>query len=179
MIKQLATALSIFAVLVSAPTMVAQEKAQPKKAPAKATKPPATAEEQNVKEYIELLRKDVRSEKAKLMGAVMQLDTDDAAKFWPIYKDYQAELDKVNDLRVANIKEYARTYTQLTDDKADELIRNAMEYQKQRAELLAKYYDRMKQELGAITAARFVQVEHQLLLLIDLQIASSLPVAGS
>jgi hypothetical protein len=37
----------------------------------------------------------------------------------------------------------------------------------------------MKQELGAITAARFVQVEHQLLLLIDLQIASSLPVAGS
>ena len=33
--------------------------------------------------------------------------------------------------------------------------------------------------MGAITAARFVQVENQLLLIIDLQIASSLPIAGS
>jgi hypothetical protein len=113
------------------------------------------------------------------MSAVMQLDPDEAAKFWPIYRDYDAELTKVNDLRVANIEEYSRTYNQLTDAKADELIHNAMEYQKQRADLLAKYYDRVKQEMGAITAARFVQVEHQLLLIIDLQIASSLPVAGS
>jgi len=50
---------------------------------------------------------------------------------------------------------------------------------KQRADLLAKYYDRVKQEMGGITAARFVQVENLLLLIIDLQIASSLPIAGS
>jgi hypothetical protein len=67
----------------------------------------------------------------------------------------------------------------LTNEKADELVHNAMAFQKQREDLLAKYYDRVKQELGAITAARFVQVENQLLLIIDLQIASSLPIAGS
>jgi hypothetical protein len=54
-----------------------------------------------------------------------------------------------------------------------------MEFQKQRDELLSKYYLRVKQEMGAITAARFVQVEHQLLLIIDLQINSALPIAGS
>ena len=37
----------------------------------------------------------------------------------------------------------------------------------------------MKQALGAITAARFVQVENQLLEIIDLQIAANLPIAGS
>ena len=47
-----------------------------------------------------------------------------------------------------------------------------------RSELLAKYYDRVKQSLGGITAARFVQVENQLLLIIDLQIVSSLPLVG-
>ena len=47
-----------------------------------------------------------------------------------------------------------------------------------RSELLAKYYDRVKQSLGAFTAARFVQVEDQLLLIIDLQIDSSLPLVG-
>jgi hypothetical protein len=109
----------------------------------------------------------------------MQLDPDEAAKFWPIYRDYDAELSKLNDLRVANIEEYSRTYNQLTNEKADELVHNAMAFQKQREDLLAKYYDRVKQEMGAITAARFVQVENQLLLVIDLQIASSLPIAGS
>jgi hypothetical protein len=121
----------------------------------------------------------VRAQKSAVMSQVMQLDPDEAAKFWPIYRDYDAELTKVNDLRIANIKNYADSYNQLTDAKADEPIRNAMTYQKQRAELLAKYYERMKQEMGAITAALFVQVEYQLLLVIDLQIASSLPIAGS
>ena len=80
---------------------------------------------------------------------------------------------------MANILEYSRSYNAMTDEKADQLIKNAMAYQKQRDELLGKYYERIKQELGAVTAARFVQVEHQLLTIIDLEIASSLPVAGS
>ena len=179
MLKKSATAVAILAFLVSAPGLLAQDAAPPQKAPAKAAAPATTPKEQNLQEYIKLLRGDVRSQKSGVMSAVMQLDPDQAAKFWPIYRDYDAELSKLNDLRVANIEEYSRTYTQLTDAKADELIQNAMAYQKQRAELLAKYYDRVKQEMGAVTAARFVQVEQQLLLIIDLQILSSLPIAGS
>jgi hypothetical protein len=179
MSKKNAAALAILAFLVFAPGMMAQDKAEPQKAPAKAAKPQASPKEQNLQEYVKLLREDVRSQKSAMMSVVMQLDPDEAAKFWPIYRDYDAELSKLNDLRVANIEEYAKTYNQLTDAKADELIHNALDYQKQRGELLAKYYERMKQALGAIAAARFVQVEHQLLLIIDLQIASSLPVAGS
>ena len=179
MTKTLITAIAMFAFLASAPVARAQSAAPAQKAPAKAPKPPATAQELNTQEYIKLLRQNVRAEKAKLMGGVMQLDADDAAKFWPIYKEYQVELDKVNELRVANILEYSKTYTQMTDAKADELIHNAMEFQRQRNELLGKYYSRFKDALGAITAARFVQVEHQLLLIIDLQIASELPVVGS
>jgi hypothetical protein len=132
----------------------------------------------NIQAYIELLRSDVRQQKAEDMGAVMQLSAADATKFWPIYSEYDAELTKLNDSRAANIREYARTYDQMTDEKADELIQKAMAYRKQRSELLAKYYVRVKDSLGAMTAARFVQVEDQLLLLIDLQIDSVLPVVG-
>ena len=135
-------------------------------------------QKKNVQAYIDLLRRDVRQQKAEIMGAVMLLSADDATKFWPIYNDYDSELSKLNDQRVENIKEYARAYDQMTDDKADELVQKSMAYQKQRAELLAKTYDRVKQALGAVTAARFTQVEHQLLLLIDLRIASSLPVVS-
>ena len=142
-----------------------------------AVSPETDAQKKNLQAYIDLLREDVRQQKAEIMGSVMVLSAGDAAKFWPIYSEYDAELTKLNDQREANIKEYARTYTELTDEKADELIQKALAYQKQRAELLAKTYDRVKQALGAITAARFVQVEHQLLLLIDLKIVSALPVA--
>jgi hypothetical protein len=106
------------------------------------------------------------------------LSAADAAKFWPIYSEYDADLTKVNNLRAANIQEYADSYSEITDAKADQLVQNALAYQKQRSELLDKYYDRVKEALGAVTAARFVQVENQLLLIIDLQIASSLPIVG-
>jgi hypothetical protein len=175
------TGIAVFVVLclTSSASLVAQTKTPTEKPPAKSAATAQTPEELNTREYIILLRKDVSAEKARLLGTVMQFDAEDAAKFWPIYRDYDAELSKLNDLRVANIQEYAHSYNTMTDAKADELIKNAMSYQKQRGELLAKYYERVKQELGAITAARFVQVEHQLLTIIDLKIASSLPVVGS
>lgn len=134
------------------------------------------AKEKNIQEHIELMRSNVRDDKAQIMGAVMQLNIDDAAKFWPIYSEYDAELTKLNNLRVANVEDYARNYSQMTDARADELIQRSLDYQKQRGQLLAKYYQIMKQSLGAVTAARFLQVEHQVLLIIDLQIDSSLPI---
>ena len=165
--------------VLALPVLVVTGHAQVSPNPAES---PATASDgtvdTNIREYIELLRSNVRQRKAEVMAAMMQLSAADAAKFWPIYNQYDAELDKLNDLRVANIEEYARTYTQLSDEKADELIKNALTERRQRSELLAKYYERVKQPLGAITAARFVQVEDQLLLLIDLQIDSALPIVG-
>ena len=157
----------LLALLVFLPAARAQDKTQP-----------TNTDNQNIQAYLELLRSDVRQQKAEIMGSVMQLSAADAAKFWPIYSEYDAELTKLNDLRAANIQEYARTYGQMTDEKADELIQKALAFDKQRSELLAKYYDRFKQALGGITAARFLQVEHQLLLLIDLRIASELPIVG-
>jgi hypothetical protein len=138
----------------------------------------ADAQEKNMQAYIDLLRKDVRQQKTEIMGAIMVLSAEDATKFWPIYSEYDVALTKLNDQRVENIKEYARAYDQMTDEKADELIQKSLAYQKQRAELLAKTYDRVKQAMGGVKAARFAQIEQQLLLIIDLQITSSLPVVS-
>ena len=178
--KIIAAWILVSASLVFVPVASAQDKTPPSKTtPQASPSPSADAQKKNIQAYIELLRSDVSQQKAEMMGSVMQLSAADAAKFWPIYSEYDAELKKVNDLRVANIQEYARSYSQMTDEKADELIQNAFTYEKQRSELLAKYYDRVKQAVGATTAARFVQVEHQLLLIIDLKLAASLPIVGS
>jgi hypothetical protein len=177
-IKYSAITLAVFTCLISTPAVVAQDNATAQ-SPAPAGAASASPSQQNVNTYIDLMRKDVRSQKFAIMDTVMQLDLDQAAKFWPIYRDYDAELKKLNDLRIANIKEYAQSYNNMSDAKADELIQNGISYQKQRMDLLARYYDRVKESLGSVTAARFVQVEQQLLLIIDLQIDSSLPIVGS
>jgi hypothetical protein len=168
--QQKAAWILIVALLVCAPGARAQTGQQGGKS--------ASSNAQNIQAYIALLRLNVRQQKAEMMGAVMQLSAADAAKFWPIYEQYDKELTKLNDQRVANIQDYASSYDQMTDAKADELIQKAMSYRKQRAELLAKTYESVKQALGGIEAARFMQVEEQLLLIIDLQIDSSLPVVG-
>ena len=173
--KRRTITLAVLAGLAFAPALRAQDNTTSTTSQAK---PGAQPEEQNIQEYVALLRKDVRSQKSAVMSQMMQLDPDEAAKFWPIYRDYDAELTKLNDQRVANISEYSRSYTNLTDAKADELVQKAMAYQKQRAELLGQYYDKMKQALGGVTAARFLMVESQMLLIIDLQIDSSLPIVG-
>jgi hypothetical protein len=162
----------------------AQDKAAaPAAAPAEKKAAPAgsaltDAQKKNLQAYIQLMRTNVRQDKAEIMGAVMALNAQDAAKFWPIYSDYDIQLAKLNDMRVHNIQEYADAYNSMTDAKADELIHSSIEFQKERGELLAATYEKVKQSLGATTAARFAQVEHQLLLIIDLQIDASLPVVG-
>ncbi len=174
--KQNAAAVMVMATLIFALAAGAQDTAQTAQTGSQAL--PANSDPQNIQAYVELLRADVRQQKAEMVGEVMQLSAADAAKFWPIYEEYDSELAKLNDLRIANIQEYATSYDQMTDAKADELIQKALSYRKQRAELLDKYYERVRQSLGGIEAARFIQVEDQLLLIIDLQIDSSLPVVG-
>jgi hypothetical protein len=178
--KRIAVWLPLFMLVAASPGALAQvtPQSQAAKGQSSAKSSATDTQKKNIQAYIDLMRANVRDQKAEIMGSVMQLNAADAAKFWPIYSEYDAELAKVNDLRVANIKDYAANYTQMTDQKADELIQNAVNYRKQRAELLAKYYGQVKGALGAVTAARFAQIEDQLLLIIDLQIASSLPIVG-
>jgi hypothetical protein len=154
--------------LFSAPHTLAQ---QPTSAP-----PKTEAQETNIRAYVQLLRADVNAKKTAIYTDIMQFNDEEAAKFWPIYREYDLELNKLNDQKLEGIKEYARTYSNMTDAKADELATLALELENKRNDLKRKYYERVREQLGGIVAARFLQVENQILMVIDLQIASSLPI---
>ena len=82
--------------------------------------------------YIELLRSDVKTQKKFLVSQTMQFSEEDASVFWPIYKEYEIELDKLGDKRISNIRDFANNYEKMTDQKADELIDKAFNYQEER-----------------------------------------------
>jgi len=163
-------------VALLAAVAVAQPAAKPASAAGLGRSEATSNEEMNIRAYIELLRKDVKNSKSQVMAEVMQLDADQAAKFWPIYKDFEKEYSALGEQVVAVVKKYAETYDKMTDAVADQLGSSVLSIEQQRNELKKKYYGRMKEGLGAMTATRFLQVENQLERLIDLQVASQLPV---
>jgi len=136
----------------------------------------AATREANLRAYVELLRSDLRAQKVAVISEVMEFTEAEDAKFWPVYRQYEAELAKINDDRMALIKEYADQYETMTDPIADRLAQSALELEARRHALKVSYYARVKEALSPKTAARFLQVENQILLLLDLQIAAALPV---
>ena len=63
--------------------------------------------EANLHAYVELLRSDIRSQRVAIITELMNFSEAEDAKFWPVYREYETELAKVNDDRLALIKEYA------------------------------------------------------------------------
>jgi hypothetical protein len=136
----------------------------------------AETKDVNLRAYVELLRSDVRSQKVAIITELMEFTEAEDQAFWPIYREYDLDLSKLNDERVTLIQEYADHFPKVTDAIADTLATKALDLEARRHTLKSKYYERLKSALSAKTAARFLQVENQLLMIIDLQIASSLPI---
>jgi hypothetical protein len=162
---------------LAATALQSQEPVKPASKAAGLGKPTAvSSEDTNIRAYIELLRTDLKKSKSQIVGEVMQLDTSQATKFWPIYKEFETEYTTLGDQILAAVKSYVDHYDSMTDTVAEQLGNQVLSIEQQRNVLKKKYFDHMKKELGAITASRFLHVENQLERIVDLQIAAQLPV---
>jgi hypothetical protein len=126
-------------------------------------------------DLIELMRSDLRTEKMAVVTKAMQLTEAQSELFWPVYKEYETAMTKLNDERVSLIKDYAASYNAMTDENAKGLIDRAFKLQEARNKTLKKYVGKMGKAIDMKTAARWAQVEQALGSAIDLQIASELP----
>jgi hypothetical protein len=117
---------------------------------------------------IQILRADVRSGKTKIMANQMQLSDAEGKAFWPIYNDYDNELAKLNDERVELLKEYANRYDTLTDAQEQSLADRSFDLEEKRINLRKKYFEKMSKAVSPKVAARFVQVEDRMDLLLNL-----------
>ena len=124
---------------------------------------------------LQLLRKDLRSMKKQLVAANLQLTDAEAQKFWPLYDQYAAEVGKVYDTRFAIIKEYAENYQNLTDAQAGGLARRWSDADQAMVQLRVKYFPNFEKVTSGKKAALFFQIDRRLALMIDLQLASEIP----
>jgi len=137
---------------------------------------PSDTQKANMEAYATLLHESVSDQKEQVVALVLFLNEADATKFWPIYSQYGAELNKLNASAAASIDDYVKNVGHLSEQQADQIVHNQTQVQSQRAALLDKYYGQVKDALGPETAARFYEAESQLLSLSDLERSSKLPV---
>jgi len=138
---------------------------------------PATAQQdQSVSEQdIQLLRKNLRSQRKQVIAANMRLTDAEAEKFWPLYDQYVSDLVKTNSTKYELIKEYVQSQGNLSDAQADSAVKQWIGVDQAVAELRLKYVPAFRKVLSAKNTALFYQLDRRVQLMIDLQLASALP----
>ena len=126
-------------------------------------------------DVLETLRSDVRAERVAIVTEQMMLTEKQAEVFWPIYRDMEYEINKLTDRRIALIKDYADNFGSMTDKKAKEIMKESFDIREKYIGIEKKYYRKFSKALDPITAAKFIQINHELKMMIDLQISAGLP----
>lgn len=132
---------------------------------------------QDADNYIEVLKSEIKTDKKAIISETMGFTEQESQAFWPIYNEFEHELEKLSDKRITNIKDFAANYDSLSDKKADELLMNSFSYLEDRLSLNKKYYKKFAEALTPIVAAKYMQLENQIQLILDLSIAANLPLA--
>jgi hypothetical protein len=172
--KTILCAAAAVAVTMLSAGFAAAQTATAKPAAVKAPADPAKVRA-DIDQAIEALRKDARAGKADILGKTMQLDATQAAAFWPLYKQYQTEAQALGDERLGIIQDLADHFDSLDDAKAKALLDRQMALEDKKLALAKKYKDEMLKALPAKTVARFFQVDSRLNKLVELTIASEIP----
>jgi hypothetical protein len=121
-------------------------------------------------DLVDLLRKDIRSQKKQIIAENMGLSDTEAEKFWPIYDQYAAELSKIYDVKIALLKDYADNYNAMTGDQAENYIRKRGQVEQSIMALRLRYIPAFRKVLSGRETALFYQLDWRLGLAIDVQL---------
>jgi hypothetical protein len=124
---------------------------------------------------LEMLRSDIANERVSIFTQVLALSDAESEAFWPVYREYELELAKVTDKRVALIKEFAGVYESMDNTIATDLLKRSFDIADDRTKVQKSYMKKFSKVLPATTVARFFQTERFITSIIDLQVAWELP----
>ncbi len=137
--------------------------------------PSAIPDAGTVRSAIDLVRADIKTEKAYLIAQNVAFTEDESAEFWPLYNDYNAALNQLLDERLALLKEYLGLHDKLTDAQAVAFADKVFAWEGKRLELKRTWFKKFAEVVPATKAAKFVQIENQINAALDLKLMDSIP----
>ena len=126
---------------------------------------------------MQILRDKLKADKKLVVAANMELTESEAKNFWPIYEEYQKELQKINRRIVALLESYAADFRNksLTDDKAKKLIDEATAIEQAEVNLKSSFAPKLSKTLPSIKVARYLQIENKIRAVVKYDLAQGVP----
>jgi hypothetical protein len=103
----------------------------------------------------------VRANRKALVAVNLELSPEQAEKFWPLYDNYQREIDAIGDRVLAIVEDYTASFRDLADDRLE--VRRA-------------YLGKFAKILPGRTVARFYQIENKIDAILRYDLAATIPV---
>jgi len=128
---------------------------------------------------LDLLRKDIRSQRKQLIAANLKLTDQEATKFWPVYDQYVSELITINDRKFRLVQQYADDYGKLTNEQSLSFVRQWLDADIEIAQLRQKYVPIVSKALEGKKSATFFQLDRRIAMMIELQLSSRMPLVQS
>jgi hypothetical protein len=137
---------------------------------------PAVSQD-NAADSVRILMEKIKADKKLLVASNMDLTESEAKAFWPVYEEYQGELDAINKFTAQLVGSFRADYgtDAFTDEKADQLIVKMVDIEKAEAELRATFVPKLKKALPSKKVARYLQIENKIRALVKYDIAREVP----
>jgi hypothetical protein len=123
------------------------------------------------------LLKQIQTDKRAIVLSALDLTDAEVAAFTPIYDEYQADMKEIFTRTSDVLNKYASNYDSMTDDAAEDILKEAIALREDRNDVLKDYAKKFSRKLPATKVLRWVQVESKLTTLIDWQMAQIIPLA--
>ena len=135
MFRKLALSAAAFVLLASTTISSAQQTGQE---PAQDLAPQQP--QYSLDSVITLVRANMQADRASVVASAMDLSPKDAPAFWQVYRDYESERARIDDGRVAVIKQYSESYSSLIDAAAKDMALKMIASDARLASVKKKYY---------------------------------------
>ena len=119
----------------------------------------------------------MRAERKAVVGANMPMTKDEEKIFWPLYDAYEAQMDKIEERHIKEVREFVASYDTLTDADATKKLDEVMSIQEARLRVQKAYIPKFRAALSSIQTTRFFQVDSKIRALVQCQIAQMVPLA--
>ena len=160
---------------VSAVTGINAQQAKPAAASTPSTS--STPSAASVDEALRAIRADLQNSRADVLAKNMPLTAAQAAKFWPIFEQYQKEQDLIIDDQLKNVQWFVENFEKADDAAALRLMTAHLERDTKMVSLRQKWLGEFQKVLGTKLAVRAMQIDRRLSLAQQAFIASKIPLA--
>jgi hypothetical protein len=126
---------------------------------------------------MQILRDKIKADKKLLVATNMELTESEAEAFWPIYDEYQKDLQKINRRLAGLLDSYAADFRgkTLTDDRAKKLIDEAIAIEQAEVNLKSTYAPKLSKALPVKKVARYLQIENKIRAVVKYDLAQGVP----